>query len=122
MFALILAGQTARNKTAQTLTQWNLQVGDDAILFAVQSAPHKTETELALISGQVARDVYPRVQRLKTARLVANDHGLVLTAEGRSAADAIQAHWNNLDAEFAAGLKPKKLKKLRNLFLRFSGI
>lgn len=122
MFSLILAGQTARIKTAEILTQWDLQTGDDAILFAVQSTPHKTESELAITTGQIPRDVYPRVQRLKIANLIANDHGLVLTPKGRAAATDIQVYWNNLDAEFADGLKPKKHKKLRKLFLSFSGI
>lgn len=115
MLKLIMAGQIARQKTLEPLRFFDLEPGDDAVLFALSPNESLSDPELAELTGQSLRDLLGRLQRLLHLGLVVRDNGTRLSARGAEASNSLQQHWLRLDAKLFSGTKKKNRRRFRRL-------
>ncbi|MCB9994415.1 MAG: hypothetical protein H6873_12255 [Hyphomicrobiaceae bacterium] len=121
MLKLIMAGQVARRRTLEPLRFFDLEPGDDAVLFALDAATPISDPDLAELTGQSLRDLLARLQRLTRLGLVTRDDATTLSPSGQDVAANLVLHWQRLDARLLAGVKKKHRRRFLRLLDRMIG-
>ncbi|HZB62708.1 MAG TPA: MarR family winged helix-turn-helix transcriptional regulator [Microvirga sp.] len=126
-WALVQASRLHRSRTGDKLSELGLFAGQEQVLQALaDSTGPMTMGELATILRVRPPTASKTVSRLASLKLVErhtepDDARVVrvkLTKEGKRKAAAIEALWNEVEAELLAGFDNKDRKRLRKLLRR----
>ncbi|WP_230531446.1 MarR family winged helix-turn-helix transcriptional regulator [Microvirga roseola] len=126
-WALVQASRLHRSRTGDKLSELGLFAGQEQVLQALANAAGPmTMGELASILRVRPPTASKTVSRLSTLKLVERhtepgDARIVrvkLTKEGKRKAAAIDAIWDEVEAELLAGFDNKDRKRLRKLLRR----
>jgi DNA-binding MarR family transcriptional regulator len=126
-WALVQAARLHRSRTGDKLSELGLFAGQEQVLQALaNSSGAMTMGELAAILRVRPPTASKTVSRLSTLKLVERhtepgDARVVrvkLTKEGKRKAAAIEALWDEVEAELLAGFDNKDRKRLRKLLRR----
>lgn len=126
IYRLIAAAQLARQALVLPLGEWNLQVGDDAIVLDLAERGPATRSDLSQSTGLAGAHLDARVLRLINLDLVeavksddTADPLLCLTPKGEGVADHLRLSWQQLEEALTGELSQKRHKKLRQTLKRF---
>ncbi|HZH10618.1 MAG TPA: MarR family winged helix-turn-helix transcriptional regulator [Microvirga sp.] len=122
-WALVQASRLHRSRTGDKLSQLGLFAGQEQVLQALASSGPMTMGDLAAILRVRPPTASKTVSRLSSLKLVERhtepgDARVVrvkLTKEGKRKAAAIDAIWDEVEAELLAGFDNKDRKRLRKL-------
>jgi DNA-binding MarR family transcriptional regulator len=122
-WALVQASRLHRSRTGDKLSELGLFAGQEQVLQALADAGPMTMGDLASILRVRPPTASKTVSRLSALKLVERhtepgDARVVrvkLTKEGKCKAAAIDALWNEVEAELLAGFDNKDRKRLRKL-------
>jgi DNA-binding MarR family transcriptional regulator len=122
-WALVQASRLHRSRTGDKLSELGLFAGQEQVLQALADAGPMTMGDLASILRVRPPTASKTVSRLSALKLVERhtepgDARVVrvkLTKEGKRKAAAIDALWNEVEAELLAGFDNKDRKRLRKL-------
>ncbi|WP_243374521.1 MarR family winged helix-turn-helix transcriptional regulator [Microvirga solisilvae] len=122
-WALVQASRLHRSRTGDKLSELGLFAGQEQVLQALASSGPMTMGDLAAILRVRPPTASKTVSRLSTLKLVERhtepgDARVVrvkLTKEGKRKAAAIDAIWDEVEAELLAGFDNKDRKRLRKL-------
>jgi len=122
-WALVQASRLHRSRTGDKLSELGLFAGQEQVLQALASLGPMTMGDLAAILRVRPPTASKTVSRLSSLKLVERhtepgDARVVrvkLTKEGKRKAAAIEAIWDEVEAELLAGFDNKDRKRLRKL-------
>jgi len=122
-WALVQAARLHRSRTGDKLSELGLFAGQEQVLQALASSGPMTMGDLAAILRVRPPTASKTVSRLSSLKLVERhtepgDARVVrvkLTKEGKRKAAAIDALWDEVEAELLAGFDNKERKRLRKL-------
>ncbi|SCZ02177.1 MarR family winged helix-turn-helix transcriptional regulator [Microvirga guangxiensis] len=122
-WALVQASRLHRSRTGDKLSELGLFAGQEQVLQALASSGPMTMGDLAAILRVRPPTASKTVSRLSSLKLVERhtepgDARVVrvkLTKEGKRKAAAIDAIWDEVEAELLAGFDNKDRKRLRKL-------
>jgi DNA-binding MarR family transcriptional regulator len=122
-WALVQASRLHRSRTGDKLSELGLFAGQEQVLQALASTGPMTMGDLAAILRVRPPTASKTVSRLSSLKLVERhtepgDARVVrvkLTKEGKRKAAAIDALWDEVEAELLAGFDNKDRKRLRKL-------
>ncbi|HEU6442420.1 MAG TPA: MarR family winged helix-turn-helix transcriptional regulator [Microvirga sp.] len=122
-WALVQAARLHRSRTGDKLSELGLFAGQEQVLQALASSGPMTMGDLATILRVRPPTASKTVSRLSSLKLVERhtepgDARVVrvkLTKEGKRKAAAIDALWDEVEAELLAGFDNKDRKRLRKL-------
>lgn len=122
-WALVQASRLHRSRTGDKLSELGLFAGQEQVLQALASSGPMTMGDLAAILRVRPPTASKTVSRLSSLKLVERhtepgDARVVrvkLTKEGKRKAAAIEAIWDEVEAELLAGFDNKDRKRLRKL-------
>ncbi|MBF9234718.1 MarR family winged helix-turn-helix transcriptional regulator [Microvirga alba] len=122
-WALVQASRLHRSRTGDKLSELGLFAGQEQVLQALVNSGPMTMGELAGILRVRPPTASKTVSRLSTLKLIERhtepgDARVVrvkLTKEGKRKAAAIDALWNEVEAELLDGFDNKDRKRLRKL-------
>ena len=122
-WALVQASRLHRSRTGDKLSELGLFAGQEQVLQALASSGPMTMGDLATILRVRPPTASKTVSRLSALKLVERhtepgDARVVrvkLTKEGKRKAAAIDALWDEVEAELLAGFDNKDRKRLRKL-------
>jgi len=122
-WALVQAARLHRSRTGDKLSELGLFAGQEQVLQALASSGPMTMGDLAAILRVRPPTASKTVSRLSSLKLVERhtepgDARVVrvkLTKEGKRKAAAIEALWDEVEAELLAGFDNKERKRLRKL-------
>ncbi|MCG7394446.1 MarR family winged helix-turn-helix transcriptional regulator [Microvirga sp. ACRRW] len=122
-WSLVQASRLHRSRTGDKLSELGLFAGQEQVLQALASSGPMTMGDLATILRVRPPTASKTVSRLSTLKLVERhtepgDARVVrvkLTKEGKRKAAAIDALWDEVEAELLAGFDNKDRKRLRKL-------
>lgn len=122
-WALVQAARLHRSRTGDKLSELGLFAGQEQVLQALASSGPMTMGDLATILRVRPPTASKTVSRLSTLKLVERhtepgDARVVrvkLTKEGKRKAAAIDALWDEVEAELLDGFDNKDRKRLRKL-------
>lgn len=122
-WALVQASRLHRSRTGDKLSELGLFAGQEQVLQALASSGPMTMGDLAAILRVRPPTASKTVSRLASLKLVERhtepgDARVVrvkLTKEGKRKAAAIDALWDEVEAELLAGFDNKDRKRLRKL-------
>lgn len=122
-WALVQAARLHRSRTGDKLSELGLFAGQEQVLQALASSGPMTMGDLAAILRVRPPTASKTVSRLSSLKLVERhtepgDARVVrvkLTKEGKRKAAAIDALWDEVEAELLAGFDNKDRKRLRKL-------
>lgn len=122
-WALVQASRLHRSRTGDKLSELGLFAGQEQVLQALASSGPMTMGDLATILRVRPPTASKTVSRLSSLKLVERhtepgDARVVrvkLTKEGKRKAAAIDALWDEVEAELLAGFDNKDRKRLRKL-------
>lgn len=126
LYKLIEAGHLARQKLLVPLTARGLEVGDDAILFAIDKASGVSEKQLAAVTGLNEIALEMRLVRLSDDGIITRlavgstlTPGARLTERGLEIANILKENWRELETALTGELQHKDKKALRKILKRF---
>lgn len=122
-WALVQASRLHRSRTGDKLSELGLFAGQEQVLQALANSGPMTMGELAAILRVRPPTASKTVSRLSALKLVERhtepgDARVVrvkLTKDGKRKAAAIDAIWEEVEAELLEGFDPKDRKRLRKL-------
>ncbi|HZW45942.1 MAG TPA: MarR family winged helix-turn-helix transcriptional regulator [Microvirga sp.] len=122
-WALVQAARLHRSRTGDKLSELGLFAGQEQVLQALASSGPMTMGDLAAILRVRPPTASKTVSRLSSLKLIERhtepgDARVVrvkLTKEGKRKAAAIDALWDEVEAELLAGFDNKERKRLRKL-------
>ncbi len=125
-WALVQAARLHRSRTGDKLSELGLFAGQEQVLQALANSGPMTMGELAAILRVRPPTASKTVSRLSALKLVdrhtePGDARVVrvkLTKEGKRKAAAIDALWDEVEAELLAGFDNKDRKRIRKLLRR----
>ncbi|WP_201842327.1 MarR family winged helix-turn-helix transcriptional regulator [Microvirga zambiensis] len=125
-WALVQASRLHRSRTGDKLSELGLFAGQEQVLQALGSSGPMTMGELAAILRVRPPTASKTVSRLSSLKLVErhNEPGdarvvrVKLTKEGKRKAAAIDALWDEVEAELLQGFDNKDRKRMRKLLRR----
>ncbi len=116
LYRLIEAGQLAHKALLAPLFDRGLDVGDDALLFALHGRTDLTEPMLADALWVPAASLASRIDRLVERDLVARRAGepetLALTERGARLEELLAGTWTQLEDALFGELQPKRRRHL----------
>lgn len=126
LYKLIEAGHLARQKLLVPLTARGLEVGDDAILFAIDEDAGVPEKQLAAMTGLNEIALEMRLVRLSDDGVIFRvavgpklQPGARLTERGKQIAGILQENWRELEQALTGELEHSDKKALRKILKRF---
>jgi len=122
LFALIEAGALSRQAALAPLRELGLLAGDDAILLWLNGNPETEFSEMMFELGLDKQTLRSIIFRFQNTGLVTctpsnneEDFDVSLTEGGQRLIDAVEHHWQTLDKQLRAKLKPKSGKHLKKV-------
>ena len=117
---LIEAGHLTRHALVAPLTERGLEVGDDAVLFALTDAAGILDTQLCEVTGIEHDALITRLDRLAAHDIVeraaigsTRRPGTRLTEKGVALRNGLAADWYTLEERLVGDLKPRRRKALK---------
>lgn len=127
VYQLIEAGQMARAALARPLSSLGLEMGDDAVIFALSRDTSMSDSELSALTGLGLPQLLPRLERLIRLDLIIRADametgaaGSRLTERGADLRKKLLKNWKELDEALLGDIKPKQAKKLKKTLSRFT--